>query len=292
MCLGRSKVGFLSGARFQAPENGGSAKRIRRSRIVFLIAGVLFIVFTFLWVALGITQLQDTVNTVDNANHDVDQILSESAAITTSLRSLGRTGTDLRMDMTSVLENFCTANPDLEAQTGYDFVGSTQDALDFLDDLGDFIDKDLVDVEEGIADAQKGTADVNDVVDKIDGTWQSLLIAVPFVVLATLMLLGMTLVWLEISPPFCTSVLSWVILPLFVIATVVAFLLCGGAVINTVANAGKWALIHHVFTSWVYCILLASHLTTHLDRGTRFLLWGRRRDAGYVSCEYSDCLGI
>ena len=238
-CLPEKGVGFLSGARFRSPANGGSAKRVFRSQVTFLAAGLMFIVFTFLLFAMGITNLEDTQTSIDNANQDVLEILTEMDDIATSLEGLGQSGQVLRSEISTFLaEPFCPAFPNLEEETGFALENDAQSSLDLMNDLEDFIDNDIMDVHEGIADSRKASSNVDDGVNEFE-LWQALLIVVPFTVLATLMLVGMMLAYFDITVPVYTSLLVWIIVPLFVFATIVAFLACSLSMLAVVANAGK-----------------------------------------------------
>jgi drug/metabolite transporter (DMT)-like permease len=68
MCMGRRRVGFLSGVPYQMhlADTTEPNPRIRRGRIVFALSGMIFITFTFLLLFLGIANLSET--TVELAN--------------------------------------------------------------------------------------------------------------------------------------------------------------------------------------------------------------------------------
>jgi hypothetical protein len=65
-CLGQRRVGFLSGSAFVKPIDP-TARTFNRpflSRLVFLNASLLFIVFSVLFVTQGLTNLRTTVTTI------------------------------------------------------------------------------------------------------------------------------------------------------------------------------------------------------------------------------------
>jgi drug/metabolite transporter (DMT)-like permease len=68
MCMGKRKVGFLSGAPYDMhlADETQPNPRIRRGRIVFAIFGMLFITFTFLLLFLGIANLSQTTAELSN----------------------------------------------------------------------------------------------------------------------------------------------------------------------------------------------------------------------------------
>jgi hypothetical protein len=62
-CLGKRKVGFLSGSAFVRPaDHSVDYKRPFVSRLCFLNAYILFLVFTVLFVTQGLTNLEATVD--------------------------------------------------------------------------------------------------------------------------------------------------------------------------------------------------------------------------------------
>lgn len=60
-CMGK-RVGFLSGAPYQARVNGGPNPRITRGRVIFGMNGLLFIIFTLTLIFLGFGNLEETTN--------------------------------------------------------------------------------------------------------------------------------------------------------------------------------------------------------------------------------------
>ena len=73
-CLGRKRVGFLSGSAFETTaraKEGCCSKSCGcltpfRSRVIFMLSGAIFITFSVLFFVKGVTQLQDTASTVDD----------------------------------------------------------------------------------------------------------------------------------------------------------------------------------------------------------------------------------
>ena len=94
-------------------------------------------------------------------------------------------------------ETFCSIEGRqllLEETGGLDFDDEIQNTIDLVYDLDDFVDEDLLDLQEAIEEARKATSNMEDRAKDIDiNDWQSLLIIIPFVILSTLMLVGMIL---------------------------------------------------------------------------------------------------
>ena len=162
ICLGRDKVGFLSGRPFfhQAHLGKPGGLRVFWCRVAFFTSGITFIVFTVLLVTRGITQLQQGVTTIGNAGNAIDQTLAEVNAISKSLRDLAVTGRNLRdtINTTLVLQDgqneYCTANGRqlLEEDIGepFDFDNEINNTIELLYDLDNFIDEDLINLQNSI----------------------------------------------------------------------------------------------------------------------------------------------
>jgi NADH:ubiquinone oxidoreductase subunit 3 (subunit A) len=68
MCMGKRRVGFLSGAPYEMHLEDKTVPnpRVMRGRIVFALCGMLFITFTFLLIFLGIANLSQTTAELAN----------------------------------------------------------------------------------------------------------------------------------------------------------------------------------------------------------------------------------
>ena len=243
--LKKERVGFLSGAPF-GPET--SAKLVRTLRIMFASAALILIAFAFLMHAFGAMYWQTTENTIENTNKDVGQILQDTKTLALAMRALGKTGNELRNALVKFFldENgFCPAYAGFVNEPGFDFDRSTQYSLKDLDDLGDFIDADLVGLLDAIDGAQVTVNDIDEYLDDSQSYWISFAVAMFFVLVTTWML------WTMLSSCFhasgCRCATVWVGLPLFVLVTVLAYLICSGAMISVVVNAGtcvSFVLLH------------------------------------------------
>jgi energy-converting hydrogenase Eha subunit H len=64
--MGKRRVGFLSGGPYDATDfQGEPNKRARNGRIVFGLSGLVFIVFAFLLIFLGVANLETTTSELE-----------------------------------------------------------------------------------------------------------------------------------------------------------------------------------------------------------------------------------
>lgn len=234
--LKKERVGFLSGAPFRP---GTSAKLVFALRIIFASAALMLIAFAFLMHALGAMHWQTTENTIENTNKDVGKILQDTKTLTLAMRALGKTGNELRnalVQFFSDKRSFCPDYPGFANEPGFDFDRSTQYSLKDLDNLGDFIDGDLVELLDAIDGAQVTVNDIDECLEDSQSYWISFGVAMFFVLVTTWMLWTMLFSWFHVSGCRCATV--WLGLPLFVLVTVLAYLICSGAMISVVMNAG------------------------------------------------------
>ena len=271
-CLGKNRVGFLSGTPFTTP-----GRRPFYIRLVFVNATLLFILFTVLVVTQGITNLHDAVSTVGSSNSEVQSILSEANGIAISLESIGQSSLEVRDELTKNLGDFCPGEPNIQALTGVDFDALAQEAIVLLNELGNFIEKDINYLQTQIQDAQKTSNQLGSTVDYIEANdWQSLVVLIPYLTLATFMLIGVGLAWFDKTNPLYTCILSWGILPVLICATIAAFLLSAFVCLAAVGNAGMHLLAccgEHVLLSSI------SNVVSHYSFCRCMLRWSHR-DAG------------
>mmetsp|Transcript_12647 Transcript_12647/g.17943 ORF Transcript_12647/g.17943 Transcript_12647/m.17943 type:complete len:552 (+) Transcript_12647:136-1791(+) len=241
-CLGQRRVGFLSGAPFtKTPEIsavGGNVRRPMITRCVFLSSGVILIVFGVLLVTQGITNLRDTISNVYYSNEQIASITRDAEDISTSLRLVGVSAAEIRNTIVGNLGNFCPDEVDVEAATGHDIDAIAQDTVDLLDDLGDFLNEDLVTLEDSLNTTTKASEDVDEVVNDIDlNDWQALIVLIPLIVVPSLLMVGVLMAMFESSNLIYTRVIDWCLLPIFVLITLFAICGCGAIMVVSTVNA-------------------------------------------------------
>lgn len=164
-CLGSNKIGMFSGSPMRVSE---SSKRPMIVRIVFIISSMFVVAFSALLVTQGLTQLRNGVVTVYDSSVEVGRILGEVDELVTALDNVGQSAVPIRDELVTRLANdtFCP-NVDLSAQTGEDFDTIIDDAVVFLEDLGDFEGADVSEAKHVINKAQETTVTVSETSDQI-----------------------------------------------------------------------------------------------------------------------------
>eukprot|EP00543_Licmophora_paradoxa_P000101 CAMPEP_0202451340 /NCGR_PEP_ID=MMETSP1360-20130828/9797_1 /ASSEMBLY_ACC=CAM_ASM_000848 /TAXON_ID=515479 /ORGANISM="Licmophora paradoxa, Strain CCMP2313" /LENGTH=555 /DNA_ID=CAMNT_0049069895 /DNA_START=58 /DNA_END=1725 /DNA_ORIENTATION=- len=231
-CRRGGTASFLSGNRFQNPT---TAYRIR---VIYVNVVLLFIVFTILLVMNGLTNLQDTLQTLSNTNQEVDSVLTDAQTITSSLRKISQSSETIRDVLVQNLGNFCPGDPDLTDKTGFDFDLIATEAVQMLNLLGDFFTNRLVTVEDAIDSTRQTTVQVDEQIEQIEiNDWQSLLIIIPNVLIPSFLLVGCTMAWCRVSNVCYDFTLAWLLTPLLILSNIFSIIMCAFIPALAVANA-------------------------------------------------------
>ena len=172
--------------------------------------------------------MQETIGILDNVEEFAN-----------ALDEVAQVAQPLSKDLASQLANdsFCPG-VDLDSATGLNFSSIANDAVTFLDQ--NFTLPQAKEARETLDTAQQTAARVETTSDNISiQDWQSLIFIVPFSIFAFLFLVGVALVWFDRNVTWYICILSWVVLPLFIILIVICALCSGAIVIAASANAGK-----------------------------------------------------
>ena len=269
-CMGQRRVGFLAGSPFRRPhpeplrsemledrqenysepdhddkpigresarlaptkQSGGLLPfdRPTRVRAVFLSAGVVYIIFSFLLVTQGITNLQTTIDTLNSGSRQVQELTVEAAQILNEgLRELGEIAKSVRAELSDQFSagNFCPADPLLEnSQVGQDIFGQATDAIRLLDEVGDFATDNITSLEDSVVRVQSGATDVVDATDDIDvNDWEALIFLVPYIVVPVFLMAAVVMSFFDVTFPYYNCVVTWFLFPFFTVLTVVAFVI-------------------------------------------------------------------
>lgn len=148
-------------------EDASWKKRPFRIRITFFIAGLLQIIFAMLMVTKGVSNLQETTDTVQVSTSKLRLLIDEAVQTVDNLKTVGDTGYILRDQLVFDLDkdNFCPDNPVFEqTQTGQNVLGSADAAVSVLAQLGDFVGENVVILEESLVDARRNLDEVDTIV--------------------------------------------------------------------------------------------------------------------------------
>lgn len=248
---------FLSGSPFATPNtseeelkekendrelaNSKVGRRAFRSRIVFFVAGLTQIVFAVLLVVKGVPNLYETTNSFENSFSTAREILAEAKELVVlfrAARDLGETLHD-RMNKQFDFENPCPGFSSFsESDLGDVVTEAVQSTVDELAEL-------VVDLDDGIESLDDHMIKGEDNIDTADESAQSgrdyemigNLIALPYLVLASLFLIGIVAAQRNVTPSCFLTFLSWVTLPLFVLVTLFSTVVCLVLMITAAMNA-------------------------------------------------------
>lgn len=212
--------------------------RPMRGRIVFLLSGVIYIIFSALLVTKGITNLQSSVNTLNVSAQQINILSTEAAdIIRNGLRDLKDSAAAVRVQISDQFQGqaFCPADPTLQSSAlGQDISGQADDAILLLDRLDNFASDDLTTLQDGVTSVSSRSLDVIEYTEDIDlNDWEALLFLIPYIVVPSVLMSAcfMALFEVEYHPVF-QSIIHYFFMPLFIIMNVVAFIFAGLMVIG------------------------------------------------------------
>jgi len=197
--MGPGNAGFLSGYHFVVPDpvddEKNLYKRPRRVRIVFLIATALLMLFAFLLVALGFTNVNNAAVTMGESLQTTEDILSNAEEISINLEKVGDNSIAIRDAAVQQLDNLCPADPNIAETIGMDIMGIAQQAKTDLTMLADFIKEGLVVLDETLETARDALVSANNVNDTIQfWDWQMKILAAGLFILPSFLAVGVGLV--------------------------------------------------------------------------------------------------
>uniref|UniRef100_A0A7S3L177 Uncharacterized protein n=1 Tax=Amphora coffeiformis TaxID=265554 RepID=A0A7S3L177_9STRA len=268
MCLGRDRVGALSGRPFEreAPleERNNSKKQdddeatknrkdlyksgdawnsmATRSRIVFLFSGLVVITFSILLATRGLTELQTTVDTVHDSSVVVQKITEEGREIiNTGLRDLRSRAASVRITLLNELNRdiFCPGDPSLEnSDIGLEVRKHVDSAMELLEELENFQDGRLADFDEALLSVEDAADSVEQTSDETDLLgWKSMILLIPYTVIAALLMSATVMAFFDVSFPVLDILINFLLLPTFIVMTSGACVLASLTAIVAAVNS-------------------------------------------------------
>jgi flagellar biosynthesis/type III secretory pathway M-ring protein FliF/YscJ len=74
---------------------------------------------------------------------------------------------------------FCPAEANIVQDTGYDFEALAQEAIDLMNQLGDFVSVNIIEFRQALSTARQTTDDLDNIAHKFDvHDWQSVIIII------------------------------------------------------------------------------------------------------------------
>jgi len=229
--MGPANAGFLSGHNFVVPDPAEDEKNVykrpRRVRIVFLIATALLMLFSFLLVAMGFTNVQNASTTMGKSLKTTDELLERAVLIATNLEEVGDNSVKIRDAAVAELDNLCPANPNIGDTIGMDIMGIAKNAKSDLTTLAGFI-------SEGLEVLNTNLVTVRGFTDKAENSirtlefwdWEMKLMSAGLFILPAFLAVGVGLVMLDVDVASYQRALTNFFMPLFILTVITACVVC------------------------------------------------------------------
>lgn len=270
-CLGARRVGFLSGSAFVRPSDPATDhRRPFVCRMVFLNATVLFIVFSVLFVTQGLTNIMATFDTVVGTAGVSSKQLSTSHTrflVSSSpllnltfpfsytyqqINSITSDIHDFMIQMEVVEDNATTVGRSLLGSLGGTQClalrpgkeAETQEVISSLE-LSLIALSGFKPTENQTEEFKNATTYIDEQVGEAGkesenltiGDWQSLLVIIPYMIVPGSLLLGVCIAWFDVDLPWLRLVLSYILLPIFIIQVIFAYSFSAALLLAASANA-------------------------------------------------------
>lgn len=198
-----------------------------RVRIVFLAATALLMVFAFLLVALGLTNVNNAAVTMSESIEMTEELLTNAGSIANNLQKVGLNSRIIRDAAVAELNNLCPADPNIADSIGMDINDIAASAQSDLTRLADFI-------QDGLEALGKNILVVRSFVDGADAAtqavefwdWEMKLLASGLFILPSFLAVGVGLVMLDMDVKSYQRALTYFFMPLFIATTIASFIVC------------------------------------------------------------------
>mmetsp|Transcript_31447 Transcript_31447/g.66161 ORF Transcript_31447/g.66161 Transcript_31447/m.66161 type:complete len:564 (-) Transcript_31447:1055-2746(-) len=229
--MGPTNAGFLSGHHFVVPDPAEDEKNIhkrpRRVRIVFLVATALLMLFSFLLVAMGLTNVQNASATMGESLKTTDNLLERAGQIAQNLEEVGDKSIEIRDKAVAELDNLCPANPNIADAVGMDIMGIAEKAKTDLTMLANFIQEGLNVLNTNIKLVRGFAYSADNATKTLEfWDWEMKLLSAGLFILPAFLAVGVGLVMLDVDVEPYQRALTYFFTPLFVFTIIVCYIVC------------------------------------------------------------------
>jgi len=240
--MGPGNAGFLSGHHFVVPDPAEDVKNIGkrpfRVRLVFLISAGLLMTYSVLFVTMGLTNVDNTANTMTQSLKQTGKLIINAELIAKSLEEVGNNSVEIRDSAVEQLDNFCPQNPQIGDMTGVDVMAIANQAKADLTMLSNFIKDGLATLNEALARARVFANNVDNTIAEVQfWGWQMKLLSAGLFVLPSFLVMGVGLVMLDLDLPNYQKFLSYFVMPCFVFVTIIVYIVCAAILPISATNA-------------------------------------------------------
>ena len=232
-CLGPRHVGVLAGFPFQR-----EGKKSLMGRMTLSVSAWMMIVATIVLITKGLTEMQALSDTAGMVNYDMQIIEREVQQIVTTLQVVAAKTTPIRDELVDFLKrDICPLEPGSDTEDMVRSVG--EDTYDAMNELDDFISGYLQNVESGINQTSEFTGRIENIVDHAQFTnnWKVTAVVFPFFIVPAFILVAVCMGWFDVFSEVFYTFITWIIMPLLVILTIVAIAVAAWMVIFLQANS-------------------------------------------------------
>mmetsp|Transcript_3085 Transcript_3085/g.8361 ORF Transcript_3085/g.8361 Transcript_3085/m.8361 type:complete len:720 (+) Transcript_3085:382-2541(+) len=232
-CIGPNHVGVLAGFPFR--EEG---RKSLMGRMILGLSSWIVIAATIVLITKGMTELQSLSDTIDITVTDIQLIESDVKDIVTTLQVVSAKTKPIRDELVDFLKrDICPLEPGTDTEDMIRSVG--EDTYDAMSELDDFIEGYLDDVESGADQTSRFTDRIKTFVEyaQFTNNWKVAVVLFPFFIVPSFILVAVCMGWFDVFSESFYTFLTWVILPLLIIQTIIAVVSSAWIVIVLQANS-------------------------------------------------------
>jgi hypothetical protein len=234
--LGPERVGVLAGHPYE-----DTSRYTGAGRIVYAFSALMVLLFSVLFITEGLNNLQATTDTIDATNQDIISMHDQFLVITENLKNTGGDAESMRNELQEFLkQDICPLQPNSATSAGIRLVG--QVTLDAIERLAGFIDEEIKDLNANLKVVKRATNEIDDTLGSTNftGTAPTLVVSMVFLVTVSL-IVALLLGWYEVYTEGYYFLVTWFVLPVFVLFVITAYVGAGAMVMLVQANS-DWCL--------------------------------------------------
>ncbi|VEU40995.1 unnamed protein product [Pseudo-nitzschia multistriata] len=232
-CIGPKHVGFLAGFPFQV-----EGKKSAAGRVVFSVGAWMMIVSTIFLISLGLPRMQYLSDSIAFTADEIQIVEKEVKYIVTTLLVVSAKTKPIRDELVDFLKrDICPLEPGSDTEDQVRSVG--EDTYDAMTDLEDFIEGYLLDVEDGVNTTNTFTSNILAVTDMAQFVGNPVVTAIvfPYFIIPIILLVAVGMGWYDFYSETFYSFVTWLVVPLLVLLTILAFVTATTLVVAIQANA-------------------------------------------------------
>ena len=230
-CMGPGNAGFLSGHAFVIPDRAEDEhniyKRPLRVRITFLAACGILMLFSLLFVTMGLTNVDNTATAMSASLRQLGDLVGQAEVIARKLEEVGDSAISIRDSAVEELEDFCPNNPNLDAYAGVNAIEIAETAKSDLTMLAGFIRDGLEILRNGLNRVEMWSDEADNVISEWNfWGWQFKLLSAGLFILPAFLMMGVGLVMLDLDIKCYQQTITFVLMPLFFLVVVASYVVC------------------------------------------------------------------